>query len=177
MATTSASEHLALVGLMGSGKSSVGRVLADRLERILVDTDHQIESVTGRSISELFAVEGEAAFRRYELLSLRRALARTEPIVVATGGGVVTTAEARRALELESRTVWLRAEPAVLAERLDGDRSRPLLMGRDPVDALAELHRHRGPLYEQVADVVVDVDHLDVVQVADQVMTVLGWQP
>lgn len=177
MASTSASEHLALIGLMGSGKSSVGRILADRLDRVLIDTDHQVEAATGRPIAELFVAQGEAAFRRYELQSLRRALARTEPVVVATGGGVVTTPDARRALKIDAITVWLRADPKVLAERLDGDRNRPLLMGRDPVEVLGELHRQRGPLYEQVASMVVDVDDLEPDQVADEVLTVLGWQP
>jgi shikimate kinase len=168
-------EHLALVGLMGSGKSSVGRLLAERLGRTLIDTDEQVEAATGTTIGELFSTRGEAAFRRYELDTLQRSLARAEPVVIATGGGVVTTSEARRALALDATVVWLRASPEALAGRLHGDTTRPLLGDRDPVEVLSELHEHRAPLYEEVADVIVDVDHDEPSRVADRVLDVLGW--
>lgn len=177
MASTSISGHLALVGLMGTGKSSVGRILAERTGRELIDTDALVQGITGRSIGELFAGEGEAAFRRYELDSLHRSLARNEPVIVATGGGVVLTPDARQALERDATVVWLRADPDLLARRLDGDRSRPLLSGHDPLATLRDLHDHRAPLYAEVADVVVDIGDRSADEVADEVLDVLGWQP
>jgi shikimate kinase len=170
------SDHLALVGLMGSGKSSVGRLLAARMGRELVDTDHLVEQVTGRSIAELFTNEGERSFRRYELESLRRALRRTEPVVVATGGGVVLTADARRALEVDATVVWLRGTPELLARRIDGDRARPLLGRRDTAAVLRALHDQREDLYVEVADAIVDVDEHGPEEVAEQVLDVLGWE-
>lgn len=167
--------HLALVGLMGSGKTSVGRLVATRTGRTLVDTDDLVETVTGRSIAELFASEGEEAFRRYELDSLRRALARSDRSVVATGGGVVTTPEARRALARDSFVVWLDADPSTLVARLASDDARPLLSGRDPLTVLADLHERRAPLYREVADRIVAVDGLEPERVADVVLDVMGW--
>jgi shikimate kinase len=172
--TRDAPIHLALVGLMGSGKSSVGRVLADQLDRVLIDTDELVERVTGESISELFRSRGEAAFRRYELDSLGRALARSTPSVIATGGGVVTTPKARRMLARDATVVWLRARPESLLERLRGDATRPLLGDRDPLTVLRELHEHRSPLYAEVADLVVDVDGHRPEQVAAEVLDALG---
>ncbi len=160
---------------MGSGKTSVGRLLAERTGRALVDTDDLVETVTGRTITALFSSEGEDAFRRFELESLRRALARTEPAVVATGGGVVTTPEARRALALDSIVVWLDADPATLTHRLEADGARPLLVGRDTREVIDELHERRAPLYREVADRIVVVDGLDPAGVADAVLDVLGW--
>jgi len=167
-------EHLALVGLMGSGKSTVGRIVAARLGREFVDTDEQVELATGCSVAELFASAGEAAFRRYELESLTRALARPDPVVVATGGGVVTTPEARRALSLNAKVVWLRATPEALAARLSDDGTRPLIGDRDPVTVLRSLDENRRDLYAAVADTTVDVDDLGPEQVADQVLELLG---
>jgi shikimate kinase len=163
-----------LVGLMGSGKSTVGRLLAERLACDFVDTDDQVEQATGSTVNELFATHGEASFRRYELDSLTRSLARPTPAVIATGGGVVTTTDARRALRHAAMVVWLRASPEALAERLDDDDTRPLLGGRDPRDVLHELHEHRASLYDEVAQVVVDVDQEEPARVADRVLELLG---
>jgi shikimate kinase len=168
--------HLVLVGLMGTGKTTVGQHLSERLGRPLVDTDELVEVATGRSIHDLFSTKGEAAFRRYELDSLTRALAREEPSVIATGGGVVTTAEARHALRTEV-VVWLRASPETLAERLDGDATRPLLGGRNPLEVLRELSEHRKGFYQEVATATVESDGCAPDKVADEVLDVLGWAP
>lgn len=167
--------HVALVGLMGSGKTTVGRILAERSGRPLIDTDDLVEHATGMSIAQLFTREGEAAFRRYEVHSLARALAHVEPSIVATGGGIVLSEKARSLLRRDATVVWLRASPERLAERLDGDGGRPLLQAREVGEVLAELHRHRAPLYEAVADAVIDSDGPDPIGVADEVAAVLGW--
>ncbi|MGY6502304.1 MAG: shikimate kinase [Acidimicrobiales bacterium] len=167
--------HVALIGLMGSGKTTVGRLLAERSHRPLVDTDSLVEAATGQSVAELFGGEGEAAFRRYELDCLARALARSEPSIVATGGGIVLTDAARNLLRRDATVVWLRAAPSTLAARLGDDITRPLLADRDPVDVLTDLETRRSVLYDEVADVVVDADGPDPVDVADRVAAVLGW--
>lgn len=169
--------HIALVGLMGSGKSSIGAILAERLRRVLIDTDHLVETHTGTSIAELFASKGEAAFRRYELDSLMRALARDESSVIATGGGVVTSSDARQMLALDATVVWLRASPQVLAQRIHNDATRPLIGGRDPVEVLTELDAERAPLYAEVAHAEVDAESGDPEQVAMAVLDVLGLRP
>jgi shikimate kinase len=167
-------DHLALVGLMGSGKSTVGRLLAERLGREFIDTDEQVELATGMSVAELFSRLGEEAFRRYELETLSRALSHRVPVVIATGGGVVTTPRARRALERDGLVVWLRASPEALAARLEGDDSRPLIGDRDPLTVLRSLDEQRRPLYEEVADLVVDVDDLPPDRVAELVLEMMG---
>lgn len=149
---------------MGSGKSSVARRLGPRLGRAVIDLDADIEHRAGRSIAEIFELEGEAAFRRVETAALAEALRSATSAVIATGGGVVVT-EANRAALAESgaAVVWLRARPATLAARTGADQRRPLL-GEDPQARLAELDVERAPLYADVAQMVVDVDDLDVDQ-------------
>lgn len=171
------SDHIALVGLMGSGKTSVGEILAQRIGRELVDTDHLVEANTGTTIAQLFQSQGEAAFRRYEVESLRRALLREAPAVIATGGGIVTSPDARHMLTVNSTVVWLRADPAVLASRLGHDNSRPLLGERDALAILTDMHEVRGPLYAEVADLVVDADVGDAGEVADAIIKALGMVP
>ena len=169
--------HIALVGLMGSGKTTLARLLAQRLDRALTDTDQLVSEATGMTIAQLFSAEGEAAFRRYELECLRRALARTEPSVIATGGGIVLSPEARSLLGIDARVVWLRATPEILAERIVADGARPLLADRNPLRVLREIAEQRGPLYEAVADAIVDAGHRDPNDVADEVVRVMGLAP
>jgi shikimate kinase len=151
-------QHVVLVGLMGSGKTTVGRALAERLQRPLLDTDELVEQRAGRTIRDIFAAEGEAAFRDLEAAVLAEVLAGDEPAVVATGGGVVLRPENRAALDAaDARIVWLCAEPAVLLERLRYAGNRPLL-DHDPEATLQRMAEERAPLYREVADLVVRVD-------------------
>lgn len=168
-----------LVGLMGAGKSTVGRVLTDLAwsghdPAAFVDLDAEIESATGSSIAELFARSGEEAFRRLEAATLSEVLGRFagRAAVVATGGGSVLDAGSRRRLG-QVRTVWLRARPSTLAARVGPDPERPLL-GDDPVAALQQLAARRAPLYAEVAEVVIDVDGLTAAAAADAVLRRLG---
>lgn len=160
---------------MGSGKTSVGEILARRIGRELIDTDNLVEANTGTTIAQLFQSEGEAAFRRYEVESLRRALLREEPAVIATGGGIVTSPEARHMLTVNSIVVWLRADPAALAVRLGDDTTRPLLGKRDAREILTGMQVTRGPLYEEVADLIVDADAGGPEEVAGAIIDALGW--
>ena len=141
------SRPLVLIGLMGVGKSTVGRRLANRLHLPFIDSDHEIERAAGRSIADMFDRWGEPAFRDGE----RRVIARLmdgRPKVIATGGGAFVD-PGTRALILERATaIWLHADVEVLAERV-GRRAgtRPLLTGRDPREVLRRLAEQRNPLY------------------------------
>jgi shikimate kinase len=167
-----ADSHLLLVGMMGAGKTTVGRLVAERLHRPYRDSDAMVEEATGRSVPELFASDGEAAFRAAESDALRRALAPPPAVISVAGGAVLDPAN--RALLAESGTiVWLRAEPATLAARVGDGSGRPLL-APDPTSALVALDAVRRPLYAEVADSVVDVDGLEAAQVAEVVLLVAG---
>ena len=150
--------HVVLVGPMGVGKTTVGRRLARELQRPFADADEQLELRAGRTIPAIFRDDGEPAFRRLEAAVLADLLGRSDPLVVAAGGGVVTQAENRALLGRRAFVVWLRASPAFLAAHADRTH-RPLLTGDpDPAAALERLVATRAPLYEEVADVTVDVE-------------------
>lgn len=169
-------DHLVLVGMMGAGKTTVGRMVADQLGWGYLDSDEQVAEVTGRSVPELFAEGGEAAFRSIEARVLADALAGQDPVVVSAAGGVVL-AEGNRALLARSGTVvWLRADPATLARRVGNGEGRPLL-GEDPPAALVALDAVRRPLYAEVARIVIDVDELSPEAVATAVLHEAGLAP
>ena len=144
-----------LVGMMGAGKTSVGKLLARRLGKTFYDCDHEVERATGVKVAVIFEIEGEAGFRARESKTLAE-LVRKSDIVLATGGGAVLSAENRRLLSGNGVVAYLRATPADLYSRTRQDRNRPLLRTADPLTRLTELHAERDPLYREVADVVVD---------------------
>lgn len=154
-------DRLVLVGMMGAGKTTVGRAVADRLGWAFVDTDAEVEAAAGSSVAELFAGAGEPAFREAERRALATALSDGGPVVVSAGGGAVVDEGNRHLLSRSATVVWLRADPATLAARVGDGAGRPLLAG-DAAGALAALDAGRRPLYAAVADAVVDVDDLDV---------------
>lgn len=150
--------HVALVGLMGAGKTTVGRRAARLLDRPFVDLDEAFIPRFGRTVADVFAGDGEAAFRRMEAELLTEVLAVATPIVVGCGGGIVTVEGNRRRLrQPDVHVVWLRAEPAFLASRLKARPDRPLLDGDDRRAVLERLHDERAPWYAEVADDVVEV--------------------
>lgn len=162
-----------LVGLSGTGKSTVAPVLARRLGVSAVDLDRWIEAVTGQCVVEIFAASGEAGFRRVELDALRSVLAQ-DPSVVAAGGGVVCTREARALLADRAVVVWLDAPDEALLRRLgDPGEPRPLLHD-DPATTLRRLRREREAWYAELAAVRVSAEHLDPQQVADAVLAELS---
>jgi shikimate kinase len=165
-----ADQHLVLVGLMGSGKTTVARVVAERLGRRIVDSDAVIERNTGRTVRQIFADDGEEAFRTLETAALLDALQTEAPLVIAAAGGVVLREENRRALkESPAKVVWLCASPAVLVERVGSGVHRPLL-DDDPAGTLRKMYEEREAFYREVADVIVLVDHRTVNEVVEAVL-------
>ncbi len=152
--------HIVLVGLMGSGKTTVGRRLAARLARDFIDADEALVEITDRTIAEIFDTDGEEGFRQIEADVLEELLEHHQPAVIASGGGVVLREDSRRRLQRPDVTViWLAAGPAFLASRVEGKAHRPLLAGDEPaLDVLTRLYTERAPLYADVADLIVDVE-------------------
>ncbi|MEY2565591.1 MAG: shikimate kinase [Actinomycetota bacterium] len=159
--------------MMGAGKTTVGRRLAERLGWPHMDSDEMIRRSTGKSVPEIFEERGESAFRAEESRVLAEAATSDDPVVISVAGGAVLDPDNRRVMRQAGPVVWLRADPAVLAERVGSGAGRPLL-GDDPAGALRRLEAERRPLYEELADVVVDVDHLRADEVVDQIVRALG---
>ncbi|HSD60296.1 MAG TPA: shikimate kinase [Burkholderiales bacterium] len=155
------SGNIYLVGMMGAGKTTVGRQLARRLGKSFFDTDQEIQKRTGVSIPTIFEIEGEAGFRRRESAVLA-ALASLEDAVLATGGGIVIAPDNRRLLKERGTVVYLRAAVDDLFARTRHDRTRPLLQTEDPRAKLAELFAARDPLYREVADIIIDTSRQSV---------------
>ena len=164
-----ADRSIALVGLRGAGKTTVGRRLAQLLDLSFVDLDVALAALegSGRSAGELLAGLGEPAFRELEARALARVLAGAEPVVLATGGGAVLRAESRELLSARCRCVWLDAPVEVLAARLAADStSRPALTELEPLAELERLAAERRELYETLAELVVDSSTADEVVLA-----------
>ena len=146
---------LVLVGMMGAGKTTVGRKLASQLGFAFVDSDAEVEKAAGMPITELFALHGESEFRAGEARVMARIL--KEPhTVVATGGGAVLREANRRLMQAHGQVVYLRSTPEELIRRLRHDTNRPLLQVRDPMRKLRELFRERDPLYRDAARFVIE---------------------
>jgi shikimate kinase len=147
--------NLFLVGMMGAGKTTVGRLLARSMKLRFFDSDREIERRCGVAIPVIFEIEGEAGFRAREQQVIEE-LTALRGIVLATGGGTVLAAANRRSLAAGGTVVYLNARPEDLYERVHQDRNRPLLATADPLARLRELHAERDSLYREVADLVVD---------------------
>jgi shikimate kinase len=167
--------NLYLVGMMGAGKSTVGRLLARRLKLRFLDCDQEIERRCGVKIPLIFEIEGEAGFRAREAQVLAE-LTALRGVVLATGGGAVLAAQNRRHLAEQGTVIYLRARPEDLYNRVRRDRNRPLLATRDPLRRLRELHAERDPLYASIADVVIDTGRQTVQALARELIAKLGEQ-
>ena len=159
------SGNIFLVGLMGAGKTSVGKVLARRLGKAFYDCDHEIERATGVKVPVIFDIEGEAGFRARESRTLADLVTRPD-IVLATGGGAVIAADNRKLLAENGTVIYLRASPEDLWGRTRHDKNRPLLKTADPLARLKELYEERDPLYRAVADIVVDTGNQSLISLA-----------
>jgi shikimate kinase len=161
------SENIFIVGMMGAGKSAVGRLLAARLGRDFVDADHEIQERTGVSIATIFEVEGEAGFRRREEQVIDDLSRREGGIVLATGGGALISAETRARLKARGFTIYLQAKAHDLWMRTRHDRGRPLLAVADPKAKLEELLAEREPHYREVADLIVETGRPSMTRLVD----------
>lgn len=170
-----AGRSVVLVGLMGCGKSSVGRRLAARLELPFIDADDEIERAAGKSIPDIFAEHGEAYFRDGERRVIQRLLAGGS-IVLATGGGAYMNAETREAIRAAAISIWLRAELPVLLRRVAKRNNRPLLQNKDPDAVMRQLIEARYPIYAQ-ADITVDSRDVAHDVIVDEVMEALARSP
>ena len=170
---------LALIGPRGTGKSTVGRLLAERLGRPFVDADHALEERLGVSIAELFRTHGEPYFRDEESATLRLLAAQPTPLVLATGGGVVLREANRELLRRFGTVVWLTADPAVLAERLAADpaNDRPALTSLGALAEIRQILAVREPLYRLAAHHIVATDGKSAESVADVILATIAGRP
>ena len=167
------SQSVFLVGLMGAGKTTVGRLLAKRLKVQFVDSDHEIAATTGVSIPTIFEIEGEQGFRRREAEAIER-LSRGCNIVMATGGGAVLDPENRQYLHERGTVVYLAASPETLNDRTRRDANRPLLQVEDRLTKLRELYQQRDPLYREIAHIIVEVGRTSAPHVVRQIQNALA---
>ena len=166
------SGNIFLVGMMGAGKTTVGRLLAARLNRPFVDADIELESRCGVKVPVIFDIEGEAGFRARESAILDELTARCGT-VLATGGGAVLREDNRKRLSARGVVIYLRAQPRDLYMRTRHDKNRPLLATPDPRARLEELFAHRDPLYSEVADLVVETGRQSVQILLKQILSIL----
>ncbi|BEV73163.1 shikimate kinase [Paludibacterium sp. B53371] len=150
-----------LVGLMGAGKTTVGRALARKAEKTFYDSDQEIEARTGVRVATIFDIEGEPRFREREACVIAD-LVKLDNIVLATGGGAVLKEQNRRLLAQHGTVIYLRANIDDLLTRTQLDRNRPLLRTADPRARLASLFEERDPLYREIADLVIDTTQQNV---------------
>jgi shikimate kinase len=164
---------LILIGMMGAGKTTVGRELARRLNLRFADCDHELIARTGVSIPTIFEIEGEAGFRQRESRLLAELLGESG-IIIATGGGIVLDPGNRALLSEHGIVIYLNAPPHILWERTRRDRNRPLLQIANPRERIEELYRQRDPLYRAVADIIVDGERGSCTSMANRIEKALG---
>lgn len=162
-------ENVILIGFMGSGKSTVGIALSYRLQCVLTDTDKMIERKEGRSISEIFASEGEAYFRQKETELLEKLKKEKGKQIFSVGGGTPLRPENRKLLRELGTVVYLKASPETVYERLRGDTTRPLLQGDDPMGKIKRLLGERGEIYREAADIIVETDRKRPARIAGEI--------
>ena len=165
--------NIFLVGPMGAGKSTIGRHLADELHLDFFDSDHEIERRTGADIAWIFDLEGEDGFRKREEAVIND-LTDKQGIVLATGGGSIVTKAVRNRLSARGIVVYLQTTIDKQVARTQRDKRRPLLQNEDPEQVLRDLAEMRNPLYEEVADYIVDTDDQSARAVANQIISKIG---
>lgn len=163
--------HPVLIGLMGCGKSSIGRRLAKKTGMPLVDLDDVIVEEAGLSIPEIFAAHGEEYFRDLEGVALANHLGQR--VILASGGGVVLRKTNRKLLKSHPPVIWLKASPEFIAARIAGDPNRPLIAGQDALARLTALAEERYPLYEECADLVIERESMDKDEITEKIIKYL----
>jgi shikimate kinase len=160
--------NIFFVGLMGAGKTTIGKLLAKHLGKVFYDTDHEIEKRTGVKISTIFELEGEAGFRKRETAIIQE-LSQLSHIVMATGGGAILAQENRQVLKANGRVIYLRANVNELWHRMRNDKHRPLLQNVDIRAKLEQLYAERNPLYTETAELIFDTGNQPVANILNQI--------
>ncbi|MGM0563024.1 MAG: shikimate kinase AroK [Pseudomonadota bacterium] len=163
-------QSLFLIGPMGAGKTTIGRLLSQQLGLSFVDSDHYIEERTGVSIPTIFEYEGEAGFRQREARAIDE-LSRRQGIVLATGGGAVTTEKNRLNLAARGLVLYLKTSIDEQLKRAGNDKNRPLMQTPDPREKLKAMAEQRNPLYQQIADHTFDTDNRTARQVVKSILS------
>lgn len=162
--------HLILIGLMGSGKSSVGKICAQQLGRSFIDTDDVIATNNNAPITELFSILGESVFRDQEQAVVAQVCSSESSLVIACGGGAVLDRRSRDIVKSSGTVVWLQASPDELQRRIKDPTTRPLLAGGQPSKILTDLADIRNPIYQSTADFCIDTQSLTATEVAAAVI-------
>jgi len=152
---TTINDNIFFVGLMGAGKTTIGKLLAKKLKKTFFDTDHEIEKKLGVKVSVIFELEGEEGFRKRETQMIDE-LSSKKDIILATGGGAILSEENRALLKERGKVIYLNAKPQHLAKRMGYDKDRPLLQQGNMLETLNQLYKDRHPLYLNIASFVVD---------------------
>lgn len=161
---------IVLIGFMGSGKTTVGIRLSYRLRRAMEDTDKMIERREGRTISTIFAEEGEGYFREQETALLQELADKGYHQILSVGGGTPIKEENRKLLKKIGTVIYLRVRPETVYERLKGDNTRPLLQGDNPLEKITTLLEQRKAAYEEAADIVLDADDKDMDTIVEEIV-------
>ena len=164
--------NIFIVGPMGSGKSTVGKIISDELFLNFFDTDDEIESRTGASIDWIFDLEGEEGFRKRES-SILEEMVKQNSIVLSTGGGIIISDSNREMLSSRGTVFYLSTPISVQLERTSKDKDRPLLKNGDPEEILTRLQKERKDLYESVSDHIIETENKSSQQVASEIINLV----
>ena len=165
--------NILLVGPMGSGKTSVGKLLANNLDKKFLDTDEEIMKKTGVDITYIFDMEGEEGFRKRECLALKECLTNNNT-VFSTGGGIVLSKENRNLLKDRGTVVYLQTSISSQVKRTASSNNRPLLQNKDPEETLEKLMLTRGPLYEEIADITIMTDNKSLQEMSKEIQRAIN---
>ena len=169
-------KNVVLIGFMGCGKTSVGIRLSYRLRRTFLDTDKHIERKQGRSISDIFASDGESVFRQMETDCIKELIETAGSVsqIYSTGGGTPVKEENRALLKELGTVIYLKVSPEVVYERLKNDTTRPLLQTENPKARIEELLAARKEAYESAADVIIEVDNKGFEEIMEEIAAIVG---
>ena len=165
--------NIILIGPMGSGKTSTGRMLAKEMGYAFADTDEEVTKRTGVSIAYIFDVEGEEGFRKRECLALKECL-NDNNAVVSTGGGIVLSKENRDLLQVRGTVVYLQTSIRTQVKRTASTNNRPLLQNKDPEETLEKLMLTRAPLYEEIADITIMTDNKSLQEMSKEIQRAIN---
>ena len=165
--------NIILIGPMGSGKTSTGKMLAKEMGYVFLDTDEEVTKRTGVSIAYIFDVEGEEGFRKRECLALKECL-NGNNTVVSTGGGIVLSKENRDLLQVRGTVVYLQTSIRTQVKRTASTNNRPLLQNKDPEETLEKLMLTRAPLYEEIADITITTDNKSLQEMSKEIQRAIN---